>query len=683
MSVSLDNSAMERLQAEQRALLDTIDELRVLGLGKYVDLPQLVVVGDQSAGKSSVLEAISRVRFPIKDGVCTRFATELALRQSPQTKIEVRIQNDSLHAFNRSGFDKGDLPDIIEEAKQHMGITGDSTGFSEDVLRVEIAGPDVPQLTLVDLPGFFHNETESQGISGVAIVDRLAEKYMCQENSIILAVISAQNELAAQKVLGEAKKHDPSCDRTLGIITKPDKVEQESNNEQTYLRLAQNEEASHKLTLGWHVLRNRAQRETDSADAERDEKEKSFFQGGVWSAISSQDRGIETLREKLSQVLLSHIQRKLPGLIANIEEHIKTRQARLKRLGDQRSSTDEIKKYLINISSRFQRVARDAIHGIYADNFFGGLYPGMETAYEGRRVKKLRALVRDLNRAFYFVLTTKGGRRQIKWNDDSSRPNQNLSAPHHLEPLVGLYTVGEHIEISVDDLIRELDKVASENQGVEFPGSSNDRVALALFRDHSTPWEAIANQHIDLVTHFSRIFVENLVAHVAGPDLKTADAIIKGLVTPYFEQKQAILHSKVSELLQHYKTGSDPQPMYSIFVHRVERRRNERVVKQVSQLVKENPELFTDKSVGGVDRIDLTLKVLQVSSKVSSEFNAEQTIDNAMEYYSVRVNPKAAYLPLIHGTDVSEGLHRQRDDFSPRELSDFGHPKHPFPGKGV
>lgn len=643
MSVNLDNSTMQQLQAEQRALLDTIDELRVLGLGKYIDLPQLIVVGDQSAGKSSVLEAISRVRFPIKDGVCTRFATELALRQSPQTKIEVKVQNDVLGSFNRSGFDKGDLPRIIEEAKQHMGIAGDSTGFSEDVLRIEIAGPDVPQLTLVDLPGFFHNETENQGISGMAIVDRLAGKYMCRDNSIILAVISAQNELAAQKVLAEAKKHDPGRDRTLGIITKPDKVEQESNNEQTYLRLAQNEETSHKLKLGWHVLRNRAQRETDSADAERDEKEKNFFQGGVWSAISLQDRGIETLREKLSQVLLGHIQRKLPGLIANIEEHIKTRQMRLKRLGDQRSSTDDMKKYLINISSRFQRVARDAIHGIYADNFFGGLYPDMGTAYEDRRIKKLRALVRDLNRAFYFVLTTKGGRRQIKWNDDRTKPNEKLSVPHHLEPLVGLYTVGEHIEISIDDLIRELDEAASENQGVEFPGSSNDRVALALFRDHSSPWEAIANQHIDLVVRFARIFVENLVVHITGPDSKTANAIIKGLVTPYFEEKQAALHSKVSELLQHYKTGSDPQPMHSIFLDRVERRRNERVAKQVAQLIRENPGLFTD-SVGSLDHKDVARKLLQTSSKVSNEFNAQQTIDNAMEYYNVSMNLK------LHGS---------------------------------
>ncbi|KAH6847510.1 hypothetical protein B0I37DRAFT_431099 [Chaetomium sp. MPI-CAGE-AT-0009] len=614
MSVNLDTNVMQQLQAEQRALLDTIDELRVLGLGTYVELPQLIVVGDQSAGKSSVLEAISRVRFPIKDGVCTRFATELALRRSPQTKIEVKIQNDNFDAFNRSGFDKGDLPRIVEEAKQHMGITSDSTRFSEDVLRIEIAGPDVPQLTLVDLPGFFHDETENQGTGEVEIVNRLAEKYMSQENSIILAVVSAQHELAAQKVLGEAKKHDPNRNRTLGIITKPDKVVEKSNNEGVYLRLARNEDASHKLRLGWHALRNRAQKEADSTDAERDEDEKYFFQSGVWSAVSFQDRGIETLREKLSEALLSHIRQKLPGLITNIEEHVKTRQTRLKKLGDPRSTADDMKRYLINISNRFQRVARDAIHGNYTDEFFGGLYPDPQTAYEDRRIKKLRALVRDMNRAFDFVLTTKGGRRQIRQENETPP-----TAPSHLEPLIALYTLGEHIEISIHDLIRELEKVAWENQGVEFPGSTNDKVALTLFRDQSASWEAIANQHVEMVTDFSRRFVEDLVGHLVGPDTKTADALIKNVVTPYFEQKQVVLQAKVSELLQHYKTGSDPQPMYNIFLDRVDRQRRERFA-----------------HVRGVLFV--------------SEFNAGEAIDNAIEYYKVGIGLKA-YMSLRVFTD--------------------------------
>jgi hypothetical protein len=137
--ISLDVSALHQLNAEQKALLDTIDNLRMLGIGEFVDLPQIIVVGDQSSGKSSVLEAISRVRFPAKGGLCTRFATELVLRAAPQARIDVSIKGvagrDVTEAQKRlrdavgAGFTKDELPRIVEEAMkcsmqlQHSFIT--------------------------------------------------------------------------------------------------------------------------------------------------------------------------------------------------------------------------------------------------------------------------------------------------------------------------------------------------------------------------------------------------------------------------------------------------------------------------------------------------------------------------------------------------------------------------------
>src|SRR3954471_7826018 len=76
---------------DHRDLLDIIDRLRSQGVSHYVDLPEIIVCGDQSAGKSSVLEAISRMPFPTKDGLCTRFATELVLRRGPSATTKVSI----------------------------------------------------------------------------------------------------------------------------------------------------------------------------------------------------------------------------------------------------------------------------------------------------------------------------------------------------------------------------------------------------------------------------------------------------------------------------------------------------------------------------------------------------------------------------------------------------------------
>ncbi len=73
------------------AHMDIIDKLRDLGVHEFVELPQLVVVGDQSSGKSSVLEAIADVPFPRDATLCTKFATNITLRRQPTENVHVSI----------------------------------------------------------------------------------------------------------------------------------------------------------------------------------------------------------------------------------------------------------------------------------------------------------------------------------------------------------------------------------------------------------------------------------------------------------------------------------------------------------------------------------------------------------------------------------------------------------------
>ena len=72
-------------------LLEKIDKLFACNVGEYVDLPQLVVVGDQSSGKSSVLEALTSLPFPRESTLCTRFATQITFRRSLATTIAATI----------------------------------------------------------------------------------------------------------------------------------------------------------------------------------------------------------------------------------------------------------------------------------------------------------------------------------------------------------------------------------------------------------------------------------------------------------------------------------------------------------------------------------------------------------------------------------------------------------------
>ncbi|KAF3062110.1 Interferon-induced GTP-binding protein Mx [Daldinia childiae] len=642
--ISLDSVVLEQLHGEQKALLDAIDDLRKHGIDRFVDLPQIIVVGDQSSGKSSVLEAISRVRFPVKDGLCTRFATELVLRTDSQTKVDVRVLpysifNKSTPPFDEKSFSKDDLPRIVEEAKKK--ILENDASFSEDVLRIEIRSPDVPHLTLVDLPGFYHSEDENQSAAGRKIVDRLVERYMARKNSIILAVISARNQIILQKVLSKVKLHDKLKERTIGIITKPDVLTPDTQDENNFIRLAKNLDKSHELYLGWHVLRNRGEMEASDTDEQRDEKETKFFELGLWSSVPSKNRGVAALRKKLSGILLQHIKNNLQGLIESIEKNINSRKTQLERLGESRSTPKELRTHLDKIASKFQILCLHAVEGNYTDEFFGGLYPAFDhpSAVDNSRVRKFRALVRDLNRTFAYILETKGSRRIILPKSSNGIGNishtigqseefaKKLILPTFLQPLANQYKFKDPEKITFEKISYDLESLSSANQGNEFPGTSNDRLAVKLFQDQSQPWEEIARCHLRLVLDMAKEFVEKLVGHIINPDKKTCSAILTEIVDPFFEEKSGVLESKLQELLCHYKSGY-PQPLDAEFRVLLAQRRQKNVgINILQDLMASRPEFFTEEARKDLERVKW--------SKPVSEFGVDNLIEKSETYYEM------------------------------------------------
>ncbi|KAK6441314.1 hypothetical protein LTR95_002457 [Oleoguttula sp. CCFEE 5521] len=276
---AFDTAKLMTLQPTKHLeLLDIIDKLRAQGLNEHVDLPQLIVCGDQSSGKSSVLAAISGVPFPKKDDLCTRFATEVVLRRDDDmhdnrvsaaiTPSSMRTSADrhALDSFTRDLRSMNQLPTTMDDATRVMGLGATGSAFSADILRLE--------LTIVDLPGLVHSENKNQSAEDIALANKLVEKYMLQECSIVLAVVSAKNDYANQIVLAKARKVDSEGRRTLGIITKPDTMYPGSAGESSYLVLAQNQDIH--FSLGWHIVRN--QDSNQSAGNDHDSSELVFFQ---------------------------------------------------------------------------------------------------------------------------------------------------------------------------------------------------------------------------------------------------------------------------------------------------------------------------------------------------------------------------------------------------------------------
>ena len=267
----LQTASLDELQSsDYRQILDVVDRLRLCGLGSILQLPQLVVCGNQSSGKSSVLEAITEVPFPRKENLCTRFATEIVLRRAPKDAIHTKIIPDKtrseaeiakLMAFSQTITDFSELPALIEKATDLMGLNtvdGSSNGtkaFTRDVLSVEIAGPDRLQLTLVDLPGLIMSANNQQTDEDIKLIHELVQDYIGEKRTIMLAVISAKDDFANQGILTKCKAVDPDGQRTLGIITKPDYLKSRTS-ETVWIELAQNKNVY--FELGWHMLKNRS-----------------------------------------------------------------------------------------------------------------------------------------------------------------------------------------------------------------------------------------------------------------------------------------------------------------------------------------------------------------------------------------------------------------------------------------
>lgn len=376
---------------QHRDLLDIVDKLRARGVSHYVDLPQIIVCGSQSSGKSSTLEALSGISFPTAEGLCTRFATELVLRRSEITQINVHInpgkgrteqERIKLAAFSLKTSDRRDVSNIIESAKEAMGLTGEGAKiFSTDVLRIELESPEQPNLTIVDLPGLFGASDKNQSEDDLELVQNLVTSYMKQRRSIILAVVAADNAFANQPVTKFARDIDPRGTRTLGLITKPDKIDHGSENEAYYVDMAQN--LNVRLTLGWHVLRNKGFDTLDDTTQQRDKRETDFFATSAWNILEPSQLGVERLRERLREVLWNQIRQGLPGVKTDVQAGISDCRASLAKLGTARDTMRAKQKYLLHISARLTKLIRAAIDGVYADKFFES-YPGQTDALERR-----------------------------------------------------------------------------------------------------------------------------------------------------------------------------------------------------------------------------------------------------------------------------------------------------------
>ncbi|XP_051803822.1 zinc finger and BTB domain-containing protein 49 isoform X2 [Acanthochromis polyacanthus] len=354
------NTLNQQYEEKVRPCIDLIDSLRSLGVEKDLALPAIAVIGDQSSGKSSVLEALSGVALPRGSGIVTRCPLELKMKRKEEGekwfgKISYR---DCVEEIKKPA----NVEEKIREAQDQMAGVG--VGISDELISLEIASPDVPDLTLIDLPGIARVAMKGQPEDIGDQIKSLIQKFIKKQETISLVVVPCNVDIATTEALKMAQQVDPDGERTLGILTKPDLVDK--GTEETVIEIVHNE-AIH-LKKGYMIVKCRGQMEISEKVSltKAIEREKAFFKDHAYFQILY-DEGHATvpkLAEKLTLELVHHIQKSLPRLEDQIKKKLKQTQVTLTRYGNgPPSDATERLGFLIDRVTAFTQDAFNLIKG--------------------------------------------------------------------------------------------------------------------------------------------------------------------------------------------------------------------------------------------------------------------------------------------------------------------------------
>lgn len=342
------------------------------------------MLGTQSSGKSSVLEAIVGLDFlPRGDGVVTRRPLELRLCHiadgdgvKPWAVFEER-KGQKFYDFDKV---RQTIEDLTEEV-----CKGEKNIVDQPII-LNVYSPTCPDLTLIDLPGITRVPVGKQPANIEEITKKMAKKYCDDPMTIILCVIQANSDIAVSDGLQMARDIDKEGKRTLGVLTKLDIMDHGTDARKALM----NEEIS--LKLGYVGVKNRSKQDlVDKIPMKAAlKKEKDFFTNHpVYKRMAPGYLGTDILIQKLTKILFGIIKEHLPSIVRAINDQIKISEDELAQLG-QPMPVDDIGKLnlLWNMLSEFCETYKNVIKGKYDSKRLS--YIKDEGGY------KIKALFKDL-----------------------------------------------------------------------------------------------------------------------------------------------------------------------------------------------------------------------------------------------------------------------------------------------
>ncbi|XP_058079439.1 dynamin-related protein 4C-like [Magnolia sinica] len=290
-----------------RPLLDAVDRLRHLKvMEEGIELPTIVVVGDQSSGKSSVLESLAGISLPRGQGICTRVPLIMRLQNVPTDEPQMHLE----YQGKTVPTSENQISDSISMATDE--IAGNGKGISNTPLTLVVKKKGVPDLTMVDLPGITRVPVHGQPEDIYEQISNIIMEYIKPKESIILNVLSATVDFPTCESIRMSQRVDKTGERTLAVVTKADKAPEGLLEKVTADDV--------NIGLGYVCVRNRIGDET--YEEARIEEATLFKSHPLLSKIDKSIVGIPVLAQKLVQIQANSLSQCLPDIVKKINDKL-------------------------------------------------------------------------------------------------------------------------------------------------------------------------------------------------------------------------------------------------------------------------------------------------------------------------------------------------------------------------
>ncbi len=517
--------------------------------------------------------------------------------------------------------------------------TGQST-FSDDLLSIELCGPDKQNLSILDIPGIFRTPTEGVTTEDdMDLVRKIMYRHIRDERTIILAVIPSNTDIATQEILSIAKEVDPKGLRTLGVLTKPDLVDKGA--EENVMSLVEGKR--NPLRLGYCIVRNRGQSELGLDSAERCKKERNFFSTEPWAKLDRDRVGTAALQSRLQDLLIDITRREFPKVQAQIMQQLSSCRRRLEDLGPDRQSTDQQRRYLLEMSREFQDITNFALDSYYSRHMIFSTSPEL----------RLATLCVDRNDKFSDEVLRIGHSIQFDTQDDEAEAaiaySSTTTTPPSDDDDAGSSIFGEDATGDADqyaelsDLIPDDSKVLAPNDrsimewiGEEYRKARGFGLATigpsilpTIWQEQSKNWEGLTMAYIRDIVYYVHNFICKVLAHVC-PDERVRSGLWSSLQELLLERYQkAITHVRFIIQVERLGTPLTSNHYFNENLQKFKTRRLEQLLGKHAERVYDN---------GGTASTELVVKLPQIQQSMTMN-NTEHTVqdihDILKSYYKV------------------------------------------------